>query len=335
MKRFGPTRLVPLAAAVAALCTGLAATSAIALDDAKPSPGCHGVLVEDGKADGADGAPVSFRTSDSAEIIRTFFKYDPTKGAEATTLNMVVKDLQLSPPSGATGMIWDFKFLTPDNATHFVRAVLDYTGTAAFEYGTLDETVPVFPRYVPDGDTPGKFFDGPEGVIQLVVPPDFVKPGTTLKSVIGEVQLTFQIVPSSIQTPTRGVGYVYDETAGKSIPIAECTPEAVAGGGAVLGGATRSLPVTLSTTATTAKKAQKSKSLSLKLKSTEKITALTAKLLKGKTSYGKGSLAELNGSGTLKLKLAKKLKKGSYTVNLAGSDAAGNKLTGTAKFKVK
>ena len=232
-------------------------------------------------------------------------------------------------------MIWDFKFLTPDNATHFVRAVLDSSGTAAFEYGTLDETVPVFPRYVPDGDTPGKFFEGPEGVIQLVVPPDFAKPGTSLKSVVGEVQLTFQIVPSSIQTPTRGVGYVYDETAGKTIPIAECTPEAAPGGGAVLGGATRSLPVKLSSTATTAKKVKKAKSLSLKLKSTEKITSLTAKLLKGKTSYGKGSLAELNGSGTLKLKLSKKLKKGTYTLNLVGSDAAGLKLTTTAKYKVK
>ena len=75
MKRFGPTCLASLAAAIAAVCGGLAATSALALDDAKPAPSCHGVLVEDAKADGVDGAPVSFRTSDSAEIIRTFFKY--------------------------------------------------------------------------------------------------------------------------------------------------------------------------------------------------------------------------------------------------------------------
>jgi hypothetical protein len=321
-------------ALAAAILAGTVAASALALDDAKPAPDCHGVLVEDGKSDGADGFAVSFRSSDSAEILRTFFKYDPSKGAEATTLNMVVKNLELSVPSGATGLIWDFKFLTGDGATHFVRAVLDYTGGSTFEYGTLDETISTFPRYVPEGDTPGKFFEGPEGVIQLVVPTDWAKPGATVKSLVGEVQLTFQMVPSAIRTPTRGVGYIYDDTAGKSIAIGECTPEQVAGGG-VLGGATRSLPVKVSTTATTAKKAKKSKSLSLKLKSTEKITALTAKLLKGKTTYGKGKLAEINGTAKLKLKLSKKLKKGSYRINLAGSDTAGNKLTTTAKFKVK
>jgi hypothetical protein len=319
---------------VAAALTLFAVTTAVALDDAKPSPGCHGILAEDGKADGADSFAVSFRTSDSVEILRTFFKYDPSKGAEALTLNMVVKDLALSVPTGATGLIWNFKFLGADSATHFVRAVLDYTGGTVFEYGTLDDSLPV-QRYVPEGDTKGKFFDGPEGVIQLVVPPDFAKAGSSIKSVVGEAQMALQIVPGAIRTPTRGLSNVYDDTAGKTISVAECTPEPTAGGGAVLGGATRSLPVKLSTTATTAKKVKKSESLSLKLKSTEKITALTAKLLKGKTSYGKGSLAELNGNGTLKLKLSKKLKKGSYTLNLAGSDAAGNKLTATAKYRVK
>src|ERR671929_204623 len=52
-----------------------------------------------------------------------------------------------------------------------------------------------------------------------------------------------------------------DGTAGQTIPIAECTPEEAAGGGAVLGGATRALPVKLATTVTTAKKAKKSKTL--------------------------------------------------------------------------
>jgi hypothetical protein len=329
-------RLALLGLAAAALTLFVVAT-ALAVDDAKPAPDCHGVLVEDPKTDGVDGGPGGFRTSDSAEILRTFFKYDPSKGAEATTLNMVVKNLSLTPPSGALGYIWDFKFVTGDGATHFVRAVVDYTGGSVFEYGTLDESVQTFPRYVPEGDTPGKFFEGPEGVIQLVVPTDWAKPGAALKSLVGEVQLTFQVVPSAIRTPTRGVGYVYDDTAGKAITIGECTPEQLnqGPGGDVLSGATRSLPVTLATRATSAKKVNKAKSLSLKLKSTEKITALTAKLLKGKTTYGKGKLPEIDGSGTLKLKLSKKLKKGSYTLRLAATDSTGNKLTATAKYKVK
>src|SRR5437867_637831 len=97
-------RIALLGVAAAAL-TLFVVTTALAVDAAKPAPDCHGILVEDGKSDGADGFALSFRTSDSAEIERTFFKYDPSKGAEATTLNMVVKNLELSPPSGATGMI--------------------------------------------------------------------------------------------------------------------------------------------------------------------------------------------------------------------------------------
>jgi hypothetical protein len=329
-------RLALIGVAAAAL-TLFVVTTALAVDDAKPAPDCHGVLVEDGKSDGADSFTVGFRTSDATEIERTFFKYDASKGAEASTLNMVVKNLSLTPPAGATGLIWDFKFLGPDGATHFVRAIADYSGGSAFEYGTLDDSLPV-QRYVPEGTTPGKFFEGPDGVIQLVVPPDFAKAGTALKSVIGESQLAFQIIPSAVPSPpTRGLSNVYDDTAGKSIAVGECTPEQLnqGGGGDVLGSATRSLPVKLSTTATTAKKIKKAKSLSLKLKSTEKITALSAKLLKGKTTYGKGKLAQIDGSATLKLRLSKKLKKGSYTVTLAGTDSGGNALTTTAKYKVK
>jgi hypothetical protein len=331
-RRLHRATLVALSAS--ALVTAGVASTALALDDAKPAPDCHGILAEDSKTDGADSFVVPFRTSDATEIQRTFLKYDASKGAEATTLNMVVKNLTLSPPAGATGMVWDFKFAGTDGATHFVRAIVDLSGGSAFEYGSLDETLPV-QRYVAEGSTPGKFFEGPDGVIQLVVPPDFAKPGTTLKSIVGEAQLSLQIVPSAVPTPpSRGLTNVYDDTAGKAVPIGECAPDQPIEGG-VLGGVTRALPVTLATTATSAKKVKKAKSLSLKLKSTEKITALTAKLLKGTTSYGKGSLAELNGSGTLKLKLSKKLKKGSYTVNLAGTDSAGNKLTATAKYKVK
>ncbi|MEA2272710.1 MAG: hypothetical protein QOI98_1418 [Solirubrobacteraceae bacterium] len=326
-------RLLPRVLAVlsiaAVACIGVGVASA--LDTAKPAPDCHGALVEDGKADGVDGFAVPFRTSDSLEIQRTFFKYDPAKGAEGLTLNMVVKNLSLTVPAGATGLIWDFKFLGADAATHFVRAVLDYTGGSVFEYGTLDDSLPV-QRYVPEGDTPGKFFDGPDGVVQLVVPPDFAKAGSTIKAVIGEAQMAFQVVPGAIRTPTRGLSNVYDDTAGKTIAVAECTPEQIAGPGALN---PKALPVSLTTKSATAKKVNKAKSLSLNLKSSEALTNLTAKLLKGKTTVGKGSLRQLSGSGTLKLKLSKKLKKGSYTLNLAGSDASGAKLTATAVFKVK
>ena len=77
------------------------------------------------------------------------------------------------------------------------------------------------------------------------------------------------------------------------------------------------------------------KTLSLKLKSSEAITKIGAQLLKGKKVVGTGKLASLNGTGTLKLKLKSKLKKGSYTLNLVGNRASGERATAAFKLKAK
>jgi hypothetical protein len=73
----------------------------------------------------------------------------------------------------------------------------------------------------------------------------------------------------------------------------------------------------------------------VKLKSTEAITKLGAQLLKGKKVVGTGKLASLNGTGTLKLKLRSKLKKGSYVLNLVGNRASGERATAAFKLKAR
>jgi hypothetical protein len=94
--------------------------------------------------------------------------------------------------------------------------------------------------------------------------------------------------------------------------------------------AAKPLPVKVTTTKFKAKKVKKG--MTIKLASTEPLTQIAAQIKKGKKVFGKGSLAKLNGKGSLKLK-AKGLKKGSYVLDLVGTD--GNGARRFAAFKIK
>jgi methionine-rich copper-binding protein CopC len=82
-------------------------------------------------------------------------------------------------------------------------------------------------------------------------------------------------------------------------------------------------------------KAPKKKTLSLKLTSSEKVTGLVAQLRSKTKTVAKGKLASISGKATLKLKLAKKLKKGKYTLDLVGKDAAGQQRSTSAALTVR
>src|SRR5919107_263052 len=82
----------------------------------------------------------------------------------------------------------------------------------------------------------------------------------------------------------------------------------------------RPLPVKLLTKSVRAKKVKKT--LKVKLRSSEQVTSLAAQLRKGTKRLGTGKLRQLNGAATLKLKV-KKLKKGTYVLDLVGNDASG------------
>jgi methionine-rich copper-binding protein CopC len=98
-------------------------------------------------------------------------------------------------------------------------------------------------------------------------------------------------------------------------------------------GSTPPLAVTLTTKSASRKKAKKS--VALKLTASEPVTGLAATLVKGTKTYAKGKLAQLEGAGTLKLKIKRKLAKGAYTLDLEGTDAAGQLRRATFRFKVK
>jgi hypothetical protein len=69
-----------------------------------------------------------------------------------------------------------------------------------------------------------------------------------------------------------------------------------------------------------AKKAKKGKTVPVKVTTSRGIAEVVATLKKGSKTVGTAKVAPFGGSGTLKVKLAKALKKGSYTLTVIGRD---------------
>jgi hypothetical protein len=85
-----------------------------------------------------------------------------------------------------------------------------------------------------------------------------------------------------------------------------------------------------------AKKARKGKTVSVGLATTAPLTAVTAQLVNAKKQVlGKGSAASLASAGSLKVKLSKSLKRGSYTMVVAGTDAQGRMVTASRRLTVR
>jgi hypothetical protein len=337
----------------------IGAGPATALDETKPTYSC-GLFVKDSDKDAAEPnallpAPVGQGAHhDNMEIKGFFLKHEAAKGAEATTVNIVVKDLTTDLPPGNTAVNWTMKYVFND-VQYFVRAVADYSGGEAFEWGQYTATgapAGVSGTYQYKGETPGKLHVGPDGVVQLVIPQDIGgKPGSELKTLEVSANTGKSAVPVAATTPTRGVAYENDGAATGKWKVETCsggpvgaplpvpvisvpTTISTAGGGT---GVTQTTgPVALPVKLASAKvKAPKGKALALKLTSTEKITGVVAQLRSAKGTVAKGKLAAISGKGTLKLKLAKKLKKGKYTLDLVGKDVAGSQRSTSAVLTVR
>jgi hypothetical protein len=334
-----PCRLL---AAIALLALAVAAPAG-AVDDAKPTPTCA-PFNKDSGTDAVEPTP-DRPAADNMELLGAFFKHDPAKGADATTINMVVKDLSTKLPPGDTSINWSLEWKLGEKI-YFVRAVADFSSTTVFEWGErIPETAAgALPRYQYSGDTKGKLFEGKDGVVELVIPADIGgKAGSSLSAMKASANAGRSVVPVGAKTPTRGVANANDEIAVKNYVVGACdgataAPPAVNAPAPSPGpGGTKSedagkapLPVKLVTT-----KARSSKRLALKLSSSEKVTNLVAQLRRGRKVAARGRLAVVDGPGTLKLKFSKKLRKGTYTLDLAGDDAAGRHRLTAARLIVR
>lgn len=93
--------------------------------------------------------------------------------------------------------------------------------------------------------------------------------------------------------------------------------------------------VTVKAGKASAKKLNKSKKFTLTVSTTAPLNNVTGKLLKGKKAVGSAKLAKLSGTAKLVLKLKGKLKKGTYTATVSGTDDQGRTTTAGVKVKVK
>jgi hypothetical protein len=328
-----------LTTAVAALLAG----TATAADPTPAYSGC-GVFKKDAPGDAGTGDPISSQSGapDEAEIEEAWVS------ADSQVFALRVKKLSDSVPPPATSITYDAKF--DAGGVKFVRAYEDFTGAVVYEYGhleTIDAGATQNNRYMRDGETTGVFAAGDHGIVGITIPAEVGKAGTGLKAVTGEVQVgRSTVLPGAIsQSPTRGLSYLNDDVGLGTVTLGPCA----GGGGTTTTGPTPTTTTTTTTTTTqqstgafpvklaskSIKKAKKGKTVKVKLKSSEALTDVGVRIAKGSAVYGTGKLAKLGRTGTVKVKLAKALKKGTYSFDVAGTDANGARRVGSLKLKVK
>jgi hypothetical protein len=231
-------------------------------------------------------------------------------------------------------------YLTTGDVVYYVQALVSASG-AAYSYGTtFPSGEDVFTTYTKQGDTTGTIFEGKNGIVQIVIPPDIGgKVGTALGATGATTGELTAPVPEEVMLPPF---YFQGDTApDNSDPGPTARPQpctAVDAGGPTAGPApTVTTPkISVKPTAVSAKKVSKKRSLSITVSSSEDLTSVTAKLKKGSNVVASGKVASLSGSGAIKLKLKqKKLKKGTYTLSLTAKRASGASLSATVKLKVK
>jgi hypothetical protein len=216
---------------------------------------------------------------------------------------------------------------TLGDAVKFVRAASDGT----FVHGTLDGT-----SYSTEGDTSGKFHPGADGVIEVVIPGGSAPKGKKLEAPYVEVKNAIAHPAGAAFAPGADPDRAPDADGGKAYTVAACdagtppppTPAPATSEQEVQHGA-------LVVAAPAQVKVPKKRSLALKLTSSGKVTDLEARLSKGKTQLGTGKLATLDKKGTLKLKLGKKARKGSYSLLLIGTNPDGKRADKTVALKLK
>ena len=84
-----------------------------------------------------------------------------------------------------------------------------------------------------------------------------------------------------------------------------------------------------------ARKAKKGKTIAVGVTVSREVQSITSILRRGKTEVGRGSLGRTAGSAKLKVLVAKKLKKGRYSLYTEAVDAQGTKVSRTVAVKVK
>jgi hypothetical protein len=290
------------------------------------------------------------KAGDNLDLIKGFLRYGPNaKGVNVMTGHLIVTNLSKTVEPNFDTNVWIW-YMTVEDTEHFVRLTIDKSGKELYEYGTFAAN-----QNTIVGTTTGKLYEGANGMIEMVIPAEKMGiAGKTVESPYGDARV-------------GGAGFIFPvdigpdtNTEGKNFKVTPCaeggaptqaepgptpppgtsgggTTGGGGGGGATTPGAGQPAPVTFTVTVPKlkAKKVNKTKKIVVTVKSSGKVTGLTASLLKGKKTLGSGKLAALDGQAKVSLKVKKKLKKGAYTLKLAAKDASGRATTGTVQVPVR
>ena len=302
----------------------------------KPAPGCDGLAATDPEGDTTG----SGAGADQYDVKGLFFD---TVGSRLN-VNIQVRNLTKAVKTSGAVVRW-FVIYQVGDQWHYVRPSSDGT-TVNYRYGTYD---PMLDDFTGVGDTRGAFFEGPDGVMTIEIPRAAgFRPGGTIAKPYVDVRESMEApqnqsfyLGTSDRGPNSGYGKDYvanpcPEPPGSTTPPPS-TPAPPAGGGGGPGGQQQpaELAVTVPGRAGPAKRANRRRMLALRVTSRGKVTGLEGTLSAGRRRVGRGRLAQVNGRGTLKLKLSRALKRGAYTLLLAGTNPDGRRATRTARLRIR
>ena len=303
---------------VVAAFVALGVVPASAVDETKPEVTCAGAFTTDAPGDSTGPA--------NTEVKQAFFKY----GADGeVTANIQVANLDKAVPDNSSGTNWYVVWEAADATIRYVSAALDSEGAVTYDYGTLANNV-----FSPEGTTGGAFFEGADGVIQIVIPAAIGgTDGTELKAPYVEVFIsTSLVVVSSLATADRAPDE--DGQGGASYTVAPCPASSAPSAPASGQTPPPALGVRVSPAKVSAKKSGKGKKLTFTLKSADELTKLSLRLVQGKKTIATGSLSKLKGTGRATLKVKAKPKTGSATLRVAATDAQSRRRQGAYKIRV-
>lgn len=334
-------KLTLLAAAAAAVATAHA-PGAARTQRAAPTP-CAGYLITDKAGDQAFDASglglSSAKAQPNADITGLFF--DDQGGKLTANIEIAKLDKTLPSPTDAQGGIWYYVIYNYKGAVHFVRAALTATGVE-YASGTIDTGSGT---YTTDSDpVTGSFNEGDKGVVSIEVPAaaggkegetlglatataDYIQGANDQAGINNHVDTA----PDNYTSAPNGKNYTVapcgSAPTGPSGPTGPAGPGPSGPSGPPAGPAP--LPFRAANVLGKAAKTGKGQVLTVQVRSTKPILRL-AVTLKAATGTGAtlagGRLAQLNGTGKLKLTFKRKLKKGRYELIATGT-ADGSKRT--------
>ena len=329
-------RFTVLLATILATAVGLTSGPAHA---ALPAPGCAGLAFSDEKGDVPAAAGP---TATNLDITDGYFTTDATGKVSAT---MKVAEMSLTPPPPATAVSWYMTWTVKDT-TYYVSLDANVAGETTYETGTVTTDEQGLTNYTPSGESKGSVTEGPDGGIVWEVPK--AAQGSVGKVLGAPTGQTFQLVQNGLGGGVLLFGDETDAEAGRSYEVGKC--EGLSGGGSTTPAATgpsgasttapsagspqpaAKLPLTLRTKSVKARNGR----LTIKLKASESVKQVAARVRKGKKAYGTGKRASIakGQTGSIRIK-AKKARKGSYVLDVTARLADGRLASGAFKLRVK